>query len=46
MNSRRQDSSVGIATGYGLDAQGEFPTETRDFSLLHSDQTGSEYHPA
>jgi hypothetical protein len=35
-----RDSSVGIATGYGLDGPGF------DFSLLHSVQTGSGAHPA
>jgi hypothetical protein len=39
-----RDSSVGIATGYGLDGQGLIPG--RDVSLLHSVQTGSGAHPA
>jgi hypothetical protein len=34
------DSSVGIATDYGLDGQ------ERDFSLLHSVEIGSGAHPA
>jgi hypothetical protein len=41
---RSQDSSVGIATGYGLDDQGEREFESRyrkKFSLLHIVQTGS-----
>jgi hypothetical protein len=31
---------VGIATGYGLESWGSFPGKGRDFSLLHSVQTG------
>jgi hypothetical protein len=42
---RSRNSSVGIATGYGLDGRVHFPSGTRDFSLLHSVQTGSEAHP-
>jgi hypothetical protein len=38
----RHDSSVGIATGYGLDGGVVFPAGTRNFSLLHIIQTGSE----
>jgi hypothetical protein len=44
-----QDSSISKATGYRLDGRGagiRFPTGTRDFSLFHSVQTGSEAHPA
>jgi hypothetical protein len=39
-----RDSSAGIATGYGLDDQGERGFESRwgkKFSLLHIVQTGS-----
>jgi hypothetical protein len=41
-------SSVGIATGYGLDDLGEREFEYRQgkkFSLLHIVQTGSGVHP-
>jgi hypothetical protein len=40
---KNRDSSVGTATGYGLDGF-RFPVETRDFSLLHSVETGSGAH--
>jgi hypothetical protein len=44
-----QDSSVGIATGYGLDDQGgggsSSPVRVKKFSLLHIVQTGSRVHP-
>jgi hypothetical protein len=43
-----QDSSVGIATGYGLDYQGgrsSSPGRVKQFSLLHIVQTGSGVHP-
>jgi hypothetical protein len=46
MGSR--DSSVGIATGYRLDDQGEREFESRyvkKFSLLHIVQTDSRVHP-
>jgi hypothetical protein len=46
--SRSRDSSVGIATGYGLDDQGEQEFESRyskKFLLLHIVQTGSGVHP-
>jgi hypothetical protein len=46
--TRSRDSSVGIATGYGLDDQGEREFESRwgkKFSLLHIIQTGSGVHP-
>jgi hypothetical protein len=39
-----RDSSVGIAAGYRLDARrigSRFPAGPRDFSLLHSVQTGT-----
>jgi hypothetical protein len=39
-----RDSSVGIATGWTVGAQ--FPARERDYSLLHSVQTGSGVHPA
>jgi hypothetical protein len=38
--------SVGIATGYKLDGQFQFPVGERDFTLLHIVQTGSGAHPA
>jgi hypothetical protein len=44
-----RDSSVGIATGYGLDDRGSrvrFPTGAVNFSLHHRVQNGSETHPA
>jgi hypothetical protein len=47
--SRSRDSSVGLATGYGLDGRGigvRFLSRSRDMSLLHSFQTGSEAYPA
>jgi hypothetical protein len=43
------DSSVGIATGYGLvdrDSGVLFPSGAGNLSLLHSVQTGSGFHPA
>jgi hypothetical protein len=43
------NSSVGIATGYGLDDRGStvrFPAGVGNFSLHHHDQTGSGAHPA
>jgi hypothetical protein len=46
---RRLDSSVNIATGYGLDGRGirvPFPIRVRDFPLFHKVQTGSEAHRA
>jgi hypothetical protein len=41
---RSQDSSVGIATRHGLEGLGSIPDRARDFSLLHSVQTGSGAH--
>jgi hypothetical protein len=44
-----RDSSVGIATGYGLDDQGggsSRPGRVKKFSLLHIVQTGSGVQPA
>jgi hypothetical protein len=41
-----RDSSVGIATGCGLDVRHSFLGRTRNFSILHSFQTGSGAHPA
>jgi hypothetical protein len=41
-----RDSSVGIATDYGLTAVVQFPTGARDFIPLHSVQIGSGPHPA
>jgi hypothetical protein len=43
-----RDSSVGIATGYGLDDQGggsSSPGRVKMFSLLHIVQTGSGVYP-
>jgi hypothetical protein len=40
------DSSVVVATGYGLDGRDSIPGKARDFSLLHNIQTCSEIHPA
>jgi hypothetical protein len=45
---KSRDSSVGIATGYGLDDHGvgvRVPVN-QEFSLLHVVQTGSGAHPA
>jgi hypothetical protein len=42
-------SSVGIATGYGLDGRGSrvrFPAGDENFSLHHRFQNGSGIHPA
>jgi hypothetical protein len=47
-NMVSRNSSVGIATGYGLDDQGRREFESRwgkKFSLLHIVQTGSGVHP-
>jgi hypothetical protein len=44
-----RDSSVGIATSYGLDDRGSrvrFPAGAGNFSLHHRVQNGSEAHPA
>jgi hypothetical protein len=41
-----RDSSVGIATGHGLDGWGSISGRDGGFSLLHSVQTGSWTHPA
>jgi hypothetical protein len=46
--SGSRDSSVGIATGYGLDDQGggsSIPGRVNKFSLLHIVQTGPGVHP-
>jgi hypothetical protein len=43
---RKRDSSVSIATGYGLDNEGSIPGRVKIFSLLHSVQTSSGAHPA
>jgi hypothetical protein len=48
MKTMSRDSSVGIATGYGLDDQGGLDFKSRlgkKFSLLHIVQTGSGVHP-
>jgi hypothetical protein len=41
-----RDSSVGIATGFGLGGWGSIPTGARIFLLLSSVQTGSGAYPA
>jgi hypothetical protein len=49
VHTRRQDSSVGIATGYGLGDRGSIPGKdkgSRDFSLLYSIQISCESNPA
>jgi hypothetical protein len=46
---KRRDSSVGIATGYGLDDWGSgvrFSPGAGNLSLLHRVQTGSGVHAA
>jgi hypothetical protein len=46
---KSHDSSVGIATGYGLNDRGSrvrFPTGAGNFSLHHRVQNGSGAHPA
>jgi hypothetical protein len=40
---KNRDISVGIATGW-MDGV-RFPAGARDYSFLHSDQTGSGAHP-
>jgi hypothetical protein len=42
---RIRDSSVSIATRYGLDGQGRLPARAQNFSLLHSVQTNSGARP-
>jgi hypothetical protein len=42
----RLDIAVDIATAPGWTAGVRFPAEARNFSLLHSVQTGSGAHPA
>jgi hypothetical protein len=41
-----RDSSVGIATGYGLEGRASVPGWGKRFSLLHVVQTDSGVHPA
>jgi hypothetical protein len=41
-----QDSSVGIATGYGLDGRSSISGRGKKFSLSHSVQTDSEAQPS
>jgi hypothetical protein len=41
-----RDSSVGIATGYGLDDRGSISGKGRGFSLFNSVHTGSGAHTA
>jgi hypothetical protein len=43
---RSRDCSVGIATGYRLDARDKIPRLGQYFPLLYSVQTGSGAHPA
>jgi hypothetical protein len=43
---KSRDSSVGIATFYGLEYQGSTPGKEKYFTLLHRAQIGSEAHPA
>jgi hypothetical protein len=46
---KSRDSSVSIATGYGLNDRGSrvrFPARTGNFSLHHRVQNGSGVHPA
>jgi hypothetical protein len=45
LRPRRRNSSVAIATGYGLDGWVRFPG-VQDFSLFHSVPTDSGAHPA
>jgi hypothetical protein len=48
LNFKSLESSVGKATGYGLDDQGVGVHESREgqeFSLFHVFQTGFEFHP-
>jgi hypothetical protein len=40
-----RESSVGVATGYGLEGRSSIPGSLRDFFLLHRVQTGSGAHP-
>jgi hypothetical protein len=40
------DSSVGIATGYGLDGRGSIPGRARRFYQLHNVKIGPGAHPA
>jgi hypothetical protein len=39
-----RDSSVGVATGYGLDSRGWIPGRAKYFSFLHIVDNGSEAH--
>jgi hypothetical protein len=41
-----QDSSVGMATGYGLGGRGSISDKGKIFYVLHSVRTDSEAHPA
>jgi hypothetical protein len=43
-NNKSRDSSVRIAMGYRLDGWGSSPHKGRNFSLLHSFQTGPGAH--
>jgi hypothetical protein len=48
MIKKSRDSSVGIATGYGMDGRGlgvRLPAAARDFSLHHSVHAGTETRP-
>jgi hypothetical protein len=49
LRAQSRDSSVGIATGYGLDDRMigvRFPAGAENFSLPYLVQTGSGAHPA
>jgi hypothetical protein len=46
MALKSQDIPVGIATGYVLGSRNSIPEGARDFSFLHSVQTGSGAHQA
>jgi hypothetical protein len=46
LSQLQNKSSFDTARGYGLEARFLFSAGTRDFSLFHSDQTGSVAHPA
>jgi hypothetical protein len=46
MYIRSRNSSVGTATGYGMDVRVQFTTGASDFSLLHRVHPGCRAHPA
>jgi hypothetical protein len=45
LSSKSRDSTVGIATGYGLDGRGSIPGKGQEI-ILRSFQTGFGTHPA